>query len=48
MNYRLDFIQGLRKERHLIIIIWDYRVENPVFSIINEVMTSTGLVDLSS
>ena len=36
------------KERDLIRIIWDSRVENPVFPIINEVMTPTCHVDLSS
>ena len=36
------------KECHLIRIIWDSRVENPVFPIINEVMTPTGPIDLSS
>ena len=36
------------KERHLIRIIWDSRVENPVFPIINEVITLTGRFDSSS
>ena len=31
------------KERHLIRIIWNSRVENPVFPIINEVSAYTGI-----
>ena len=45
---RISLTNKNLKERHLIRIIWDSRVENPVFPIINEVMTLTGSVDLSS
>ena len=47
-GFRISLTDKIIKERHLIRIIWDSRVENPVFPIINEVMTLTGCLDLSS
>ena len=45
--FRIDLTK-IDKESHLIRIIWDSRVENPVFPIINVVMNPTGCVDLHS
>ena len=45
---RISLTNKNLKERYLIRIIWDSRVGNPVFPIINKVMTPNGRVDLSS